>query len=36
MKIFGNKLGNWDVAKLGIYEGSALGYSDGLQQNDPL
>ena len=36
MKIVGNKLGIWDVAKLGIYEGSALGYSDDLQQKCPL
>ena len=32
--MIGNKLGNWYVAKLGIYAGISLGYYDAIQQND--
>ena len=32
--MIGNKLGNWYVAKPGIYEGISLGYYDTIQQND--
>ena len=32
--MIGNKLGNWYLAKLGIYEGISLGYYDAIQQND--
>ena len=32
--MIGNKLGNWYVAKIGIYEGISLGYYDAIQKND--
>ena len=32
--MIGNKLGNWYVAKIGIYEGISLGYYDAIHQND--